>query len=322
MGFLTNNADVDLVMSHIQSSGLKILRVWGFNDVNTIPGAGTVYFQSLVPGQSPWINTGADGLERLDYVVQSAEAHGIKLIINFVNNWSDYGGIPAYAAYFNLAKDQDFYTSTVAQAQYQAYIKAVVSRYTSSPAIFAWELANEPRCNGCDPSVIYNWAKTTSEYVKGLDSKHMVTMGDEGMGLSGDTSYPYTTQEGVDWQQNLGISTLDFATMHMYPASWGEDDTDWCTTWIQNHGALCAAANKPCYLEEYGYSSNHITVEQPWQQVALAASGIAGDSFWQMGDTISTGQTANDGNTIYYGSAEWTALVTGHINAIASSTKG
>ena len=33
------------------------------------------------------INTGEYGLERLDYVVQSAEAHGISLIINFVNNW-------------------------------------------------------------------------------------------------------------------------------------------------------------------------------------------------------------------------------------------
>ncbi len=29
IGFLTNNADVDLVMTHLKSSGLKVLRVWG-----------------------------------------------------------------------------------------------------------------------------------------------------------------------------------------------------------------------------------------------------------------------------------------------------
>jgi mannan endo-1,4-beta-mannosidase len=29
IGFLTNNADVDTVMGHLQSSGLKVLRVWG-----------------------------------------------------------------------------------------------------------------------------------------------------------------------------------------------------------------------------------------------------------------------------------------------------
>ena len=88
IGFLTNNADVDLVMGHLQTSGIKILRVWGFNDVNTVPGSGTVWYQSFVSGQSPVINTGANGLERLDYVVQSAAAHDIKLIINFVNNWT------------------------------------------------------------------------------------------------------------------------------------------------------------------------------------------------------------------------------------------
>lgn len=82
-------------MSHLQTSGLKILRVWGFNDVNNIPSSGTVWYQSL-SGTTPTINTGANGLQRLDYVVKSAEAHGIKLIINFVNNWDDYGGIKAY----------------------------------------------------------------------------------------------------------------------------------------------------------------------------------------------------------------------------------
>lgn len=82
-------------MSHLQTSGHKILRVWGFNDVNNTPGSGTVWYQSL-SGSTPTINTGANGLQRLDYVVKSAEAHGIKLIINFVNNWDDYGGIKAY----------------------------------------------------------------------------------------------------------------------------------------------------------------------------------------------------------------------------------
>lgn len=29
IGFLTNNADVDTVMSHLQTAGVKVLRVWG-----------------------------------------------------------------------------------------------------------------------------------------------------------------------------------------------------------------------------------------------------------------------------------------------------
>jgi mannan endo-1,4-beta-mannosidase len=147
-GFLTADGDVDQVFADIASSGLKIVRVWGFNDVNTIPSTGTVWYQYLAETWSQ-INTGEYGLERLDYVVSSAESHDIKLIINFVNNWSDYGGIAAYVAAFG-GNSSTWFTDSPSQAQYQTYIKTVVSRYTTSPAILAWELANEPRCSGCD----------------------------------------------------------------------------------------------------------------------------------------------------------------------------
>jgi mannan endo-1,4-beta-mannosidase len=216
-GFLTNNADVDLVFDHLRSSGLKILRVWGFNDVNSVPGSGTVYYQYLSASGST-INTGTNGLQRLDYLVSAASMRGIKLIINFVNNWDDYGGMKAYTNAFG-GDHVGWYTSAAAQAQYQKYIAAVVSRYKTSNAVFAWELANEPRCQGCSTDVIYNWSKTTSAYIKSLDPNHMVTIGDEGFGLPGDGSYPYGYSEGVDWQKNLNISTIDFATFHLYPSS-------------------------------------------------------------------------------------------------------
>jgi len=139
-------------------------------------------------------------------VVSSAESHGIKLIINFVNNWSDYGGMPAYNTYYGTNKTT-WYTNTEVQTQYKAYIKAVVSRYSSSSAVFAWELANEPRCNGCPTSIVTTWATSISAYIKSLDSTHMVTLGDEGfMNGGGDGSYPYTTEEGIDFASNLKIA--------------------------------------------------------------------------------------------------------------------
>lgn len=217
IGFLTDNKDVDTVMGHISSSGLKILRVWGFNDVNTKPSSGTVWFQ-LLSSSGSQINTGADGLQRLDYVVQSAEKHGVKLIINFVNNWNDYGGMNAYVKAFGGTKE-GWYNNAQAQAQYKKYISAVVSRYAGSPAVFAWELANEPRCRLCSTDVIYKWATDISAYIRGLDKGHMITLGDEGFGLPGDTTYPYGYSEGVDFVKNLGIKNLDFGTFHMYPDS-------------------------------------------------------------------------------------------------------
>ncbi|PMD15614.1 glycoside hydrolase family 5 protein [Hyaloscypha hepaticicola] len=318
-GFLTADSDVDHVFADISSSGLKIVRVWGFNDVNTIPSTGTVWYQYLSASGST-INTGADGLQRLDYVVSSAEKYGLKLIINFVNNWSDYGGIAAYVNAFG-GTASSWYTDSGSQAQYQTYIKAVVSRYSTSSAIFAWELANEPRCSGCDVSVIYNWANSTSAYIKkSLDSNHMVTMGDEGFGptTGGDGSYPFTTSAGgYNWQSNLNISTLDFATFHLYPESWGTS-ASWGTLWITTHAAACASAGKPCLLEEFGYSDECAAVESGWQSTSLSTTGMAGDMFWQYGDTLPSCncQTSNDGNTVYFNTSDWTCFVTNHIAAI------
>jgi mannan endo-1,4-beta-mannosidase len=85
-GFLTSDEDVDKIFSDMAAADLKIIRVWGFNDANEIPGDGTVYYQYLSANGSE-INTGSTGLERLDAVVSAAETHGLKLIINFVNNW-------------------------------------------------------------------------------------------------------------------------------------------------------------------------------------------------------------------------------------------
>jgi hypothetical protein len=150
---------VDSVFDHLQQTGLKVLRTWGFNDVNSIPSSGTVYFQLHGAGsKTTTINTGPDGLQRLDYVVDAAERYGIKLIIPFVNNWNDYGGMNAYVNAYGGDKVA-WYTNAKIQSVYRAYIAAVVARYRDSPAIFAWELGNEPRCQGCNTDVIYNWTK-------------------------------------------------------------------------------------------------------------------------------------------------------------------
>ncbi|KAK4663105.1 hypothetical protein QC763_600490 [Podospora pseudopauciseta] len=315
IGFLTNNRDVDTTLDHIASSGLKILRVWGFNDVNNQPSGNTVWFQRLASSGSQ-INTGPNGLQRLDYLVRSAETRGIKLIIALVNYWDDFGGMKAYVNAFGGTKES-WYTNARAQEQYKRYIQTVVSRYVNSPAIFAWELANEPRCKGCNTNVIFNWATQISDYIRSLDKDHLITLGDEGFGLPGQTTYPYQYGEGTDFVKNLQIKNLDFGTFHMYPGHWGVP-TSFGPGWIKDHAAACRAAGKPCLLEEYGFESDRCNVQKGWQQASreLSRDGMSGDLFWQWGDQLSTGQTHNDGFTIYYGSSLATCLVTDHVRAI------
>ena len=129
------------------------------------------------------------------------------------------GVMDAYMKFYGGSKNADWYKSENYQKQYQKYIKAVVSRYANSSAIFAWQLAIEPRCNGCDTKVITEWALRTSKYIKSLDKNRMVAMGDEGFGLPDDSSYQYTFGEGVNFVDNLKIPDLDFGTLHLYPES-------------------------------------------------------------------------------------------------------
>lgn len=89
---------------------------------------------------------------------------------------------------------------------------------------------SESRCNGCQTSVITNWARDISGYIKSLDSAHYVALGDEGFMVGGST-YPYQGGEGIDFVENLKISTLDFGTVHLYTTSWGQS-YEWGTTWI------------------------------------------------------------------------------------------
>ncbi|KAE8441983.1 hypothetical protein EG329_004109 [Mollisiaceae sp. DMI_Dod_QoI] len=321
LGHLSNNSDVDIALQEVANTGYKILRVWGFGDVNKIPDPSTpdpnkIYFQ-ILNSTGSYVNFGSDGLQRLDYVISSAEKHGVKLVIPFINNWGDYGGIAAYGnAFGNNATS--FYTNVAAQSAYKAYIKTLVSRYSNSTAIFAWELCNEPRCHGCDTSVITNWATDISSYIKSLDPDHMVTLGDEGWLASadgyGDGSYAYGGGEGVDFAANLKIKTLDYGVFHLYPDAWGYNYT-WGNTWIQQHDAIGATVGKPVILEEYGtpFLHNHTASEDPWQETVLK-SGLAADQIWQFGtnDLSVPGMSLGDPNSIYYNDTDYQVLGVQH----------
>lgn len=154
------------------------------------------------------------------------------------------------------------------------YVKTLVNRYKQSPAVFAWELMNEPRCHGCPTSVVTTWATEISAFIKSLDKNHMVTLGDEGWltpadGI-GDGSYPYSGAEGIDFVANLQIDTLDYGTLHLYPGSWGEPYA-WGSEWIEQHNTIGAMYGKPVVLEEYGtpFPHNHTGTEGPWQATVL-----------------------------------------------------
>lgn len=88
---------------------------------------------------------------------------------------------------------------------------------------------------------------------------------------------------------------------------------EWGNGWIKRHAAACAAAKKPCVFEEYGMMDEEkCSQEMDWQKVALETKGSAADMYWQYGDKISTGQTADDKFTVFRDTENWDCMVNVH----------
>lgn len=122
-----------------------------------------------------------------------------------------------------------------------------------------------------------------SAYIKSLDSAHYVSLGDEGFFNRGSTqTYPYQGGEGIDFEANLKIATLDYGTLHLYTKSWGMT-YDWGNQWIRDHATACKAAGKSCVLEEYGVpedGATRTTNINAWH-ATIKSSGLTADMYWQ-----------------------------------------
>src|SRR3974390_2905572 len=146
-------ASQQTVMDVARQVGANTLRCWAFLNVDQRePGA--VAFQFLDNG-SIAVDSGPDGLERLDSLIATAEANGLRLILPLMNYWNDLGGMRLYLKWLGIAGGvEEFYRSPLARSAYQDWAKTLLMRrntrtgrlYVDEPAVMAWELANETRC--------------------------------------------------------------------------------------------------------------------------------------------------------------------------------
>ncbi len=303
-----------------------MVRIWGFGTTNDPAGTPyNVYYQILNSTGQYFNYNPSNGIARLDYAISAAAKYGIKIVLVLNNNWNDLGGINTYSNVYG-GTHNDFYTNIAAQTAYKNYIKFIVNRYKASTTIFSWELMNEPRCSGCASSIITKWASDTSAYIKSLDPKHLVSLGDEGWLTSTSSyvpnyeqSYAYTGYEGVDFEKNLAIPTIDYGTVHMYADQWGYNYT-WANTWIEQHNAIGKKLCKPVVLEEYAVpdGQDRVGIMGPWQDTVVQKTSIAGDMMWQFGTQFPSGARPLDYYAVYYGTSELQTLGNAHAQVMAA----
>jgi len=318
---VTRRGSVDELLDLCRDRGFNVIRVWAFNDGGTnVDG----YPNEWAYQQTPTSEYNEVALAGLDYALDQARLRGLKLILTLTNMWDDYGGMmwyvdasPTTPPLFN---HDTFYTDLQCKEWFKARIHYLLSRrntfndilYKDDPTIFAWELANEPRCwddPGCHNRILRTWADEMTTYIKSLDPNHMVTIGMEGF-YNGQYSggWMYDGSQGTDFILDHQISNVDFCTVHLFP-----DPTHWYITdaqallFLRRHlNDAAAVIGKPVILEEFGMKGpDRDTALEAWTDAvydaAQADGAAAGWNIWML---EASGSGHDDGLSLFWEHAD------------------
>ena len=162
---------------------------------------------------------------------------------------------------------RQFQTNADAQSLFYDHVRAIVGRtnsitgkaYKDDPAIFAWQIGNEPRCFSDEAEIrdgFIGWLTESARLIKELDPNHLVSTGNEGfMGCEEDAALV----ERVN-----SIPGVDYMTIHIWPYNWSwvradhlAEDLDGALAktdaYVAQHAELARRLGLPIVLEEFGF---------------------------------------------------------------------
>ncbi|KAG6416904.1 hypothetical protein SASPL_124345 [Salvia splendens] len=252
--------------------GLTVCRTWAFND-------GEYNALQITPGRFD-----ERVFRALDYVIAESRRYGIRLMLCLVNNLQAYGGKTQYVKWaweegvgLSSSNDSFFYDPSI-RRYFKHYVKTVLTRrntltgveYRDDPTIFGWELINEPRCiTDKSGDTLQDWIEEMSTFIKEIDRNHLLTVGLEGFyGPKSPkrlTVNPeiWASDVGTDFIRNSKISTVDFASVHIYPDHWThnpdfEYKLKFVAKWMISHiEDGDKELKKPVMFTEFGLSTEN-----------------------------------------------------------------
>lgn len=241
-------------------------------------------------------------LQGLDYLIAELEKREMTAVLFLNNSWEWSGGYGAYLEWAGCGPVPDWSDWTIAQnyhcqfvkndsakAMAERHVRYIVSRtntvtgkpYSESPAIMAWELANEPRAFARDSvtkACFAEWVETQAKLIKSIDSNHLVTTGSEGLeGCEEDSAL---------FRKIHAFPEIDYICIHIWPYNWrwlgpasgpltnglaknGEtsvvDSVPFASRMTRAYMDRCwdvvKDLNKPMVLEEFGYPRDGYRIE-------------------------------------------------------------
>ena len=275
-------------------------------------------------------------LTGLDFLMVELGKRDMKAVLYLHNAWQWSGGYGTYLEWagegeaaplstWNAYTDyhSKFVRTDSARALALRHTRFIVGRtntltgkpYSEDPALMAWEICNEPRPFASDSltKVCYlSWIQEQSEAIKQIDSRHLVTTGNEGK---------FGCEMDIDLFERIhALPSIDYLCIHIWPFTWGwigpfaspsteakricppgmvengvETACRETRRYIDEHVAVARCLNKPIVLEEFGYprdgfeisTSSTTTARDRYYRFVLSqvndSVGLNGCNFWAWG---------------------------------------
>jgi uncharacterized protein (UPF0248 family) len=301
---------VDRAFNIFEETGITVIRMWAFYDGFDCGYSKHDSSENVIQ-TSPGVYS-ERALKDLDRVIAKGKEKGIRFILPLVNYWDQLGGICQYntwAGASNPSRNMDFFiNNSDTQRWFKDYIEMLLNRvntvtgvaYKDEPAIFAWQIINEGRNSGQEPAILRDWYREIAQFIKSIDSNHMVSTGEEGFdeGTPAEYSvsqysntYVLRAQEGTSYIMNTSIPEIDFGSFHWYPGDWGfgtsvsQDLLNAQDAWIRDHKTIANNLGKPVILGEYGFAGwGDARVETIYDDIYRIAETINlhGSLLWQL----------------------------------------
>lgn len=259
----------------MQAVGINNLRV--LVGADGLPGVEAKVEPVLQPEPGVYNDTILDGL---DYLLAELGKRHMYAVLFLNNSWEWSGG---YSQYLGWAKNMHWptpqevgyskYMSSCAewsrcreaQELFYNHVRFIVGRtnrytgkpYREDPAIFSWQIGNEPRAFSMDVAEPFaEWIHESAKLIKKLDPNHMVSTGSEGIwGCEGDSALCRLIHS---------FPEIDYVTCHIWPFNWRwMDPEDMAGTidqaiensndYIRRHLEICEDLQKPLVIEEFGF---------------------------------------------------------------------
>jgi hypothetical protein len=202
--------------------------------------------------------------QAIDYAVQSAKKHHLRLIIPLVDNWHYYsGGKHNFTDWHGIPNESAFYYNSSVVSDFKQYVSVILNHvnsytgiaYKDDPTILAWETGNEL-------DAPFYWVQAMAAYIKSIDHHHLLMDGNAGE----------TRGASLFWQ-DLKISSIDLYTGHYYPPSISS---------LHRQAQLVHASDKVFIVGEYDWNTTDGDTLNSFLNEILGNENIAGDMYWSL----------------------------------------